>query len=74
MNEGWRCPGCGRCYSPLTAACPECAAFRVYPQITQPQQPAPLNSWRCASCGSDIPFGVGHGCGVYPGTAWGGTS
>lgn len=22
--EGWKCPGCGRCYSPLTEKCHSC--------------------------------------------------
>lgn len=24
MNSGWRCPGCGKCYSPLTPQCFTC--------------------------------------------------
>ena len=24
MNMGWKCPGCGRCYSPLTPQCFSC--------------------------------------------------
>ena len=24
MNTGWKCPGCGRCYSPLTPQCFSC--------------------------------------------------
>lgn len=24
MSEGWRCPGCGTCYSPFVQACWNC--------------------------------------------------
>lgn len=24
MNQGWSCPGCGRCYSPTTPQCFTC--------------------------------------------------
>ena len=24
MNMGWKCPGCGKCYSPLTPQCFSC--------------------------------------------------
>ena len=24
MNQGWSCPGCGRCYSPMTPQCFTC--------------------------------------------------
>lgn len=26
MSEGWMCPGCGRCYSPVVAQCTHCPA------------------------------------------------
>lgn len=31
MNEGWRCPGCGRCYAPFVSKCEQCGAFTSEP-------------------------------------------
>lgn len=36
MMEGWKCPGCGRCYSPFTQACGFCGPQVVDTSTTQP--------------------------------------
>lgn len=40
VQEGWRCPVCGRVYSPLVTMCPYCPGKITYVTYgTQPQLP-----------------------------------
>lgn len=51
MSEGWKCPGCGRCYSPFVASCSACdpSSYRAVPYY-----PGMIGTdWvRCGMCGS----------------------
>ena len=31
MREGWKCPGCGRCWAPFVASCAECEKVAAKP-------------------------------------------
>lgn len=44
MNDGWKCPGCGRCYAPWMPECTKCGP----PKAETPGSP------RCGVCGTFI--------------------
>jgi uncharacterized OB-fold protein len=65
MSEGWKCPGCGRCYSPCVTECSRCGQ----PGLTDTggtviitdrcQCPFPFYIYetsgaRCGNCGKPI--------------------
>jgi hypothetical protein len=39
MREGWKCPGCGRCWAPQVISCSECekVAAKPAPYVPAPQ-------------------------------------
>ena len=43
MNQGWSCPGCGRCYSPTTPQCFTCG------QPTYTSNKTSIEDWMKAS-------------------------
>lgn len=52
INQGWSCPGCGKCYSPFTAQCFTCG---------QPTRTSTnTGSWKNLSEPKDIGFGCRH--------------
>lgn len=49
MSDGWKCPGCGRCYAPTMEQCPVC--------ISVPHMPSPVyrdNPDRLPKCGCPV--------------------
>ena len=49
--EGWMCPRCGQCYSPLVQKCSSCAPLHLY---TTPCQTVTTISNTCF-CGTAFP-------------------
>ena len=37
MREGWRCPGCGRCWAPFVVSCSECEKVAAKPATRMPR-------------------------------------
>ena len=52
VNQGWSCPGCGKCYSPTTPQCFTCG---------QPTYTSNKTEWRFGAKVS-APADIGHGC------------
>lgn len=57
--EGWRCPGCGRCYSPFVMRCEVCGGSGLFePRLTYRSRGATT----CPSCGRPRATPAGTGC------------
>ncbi len=75
MNEGWRCPGCGRCYAPTMTECRYCGPDKATVTISTPFLTEPGGAGgsvfgsNCPACGAFILSGAGHACGFTPGKA-----
>lgn len=52
--EGWRCPGCGRCYAPFIPQCESCNPGNV--------QTTSSIGVTCGGCGSFPCRGTGTAC------------
>ena len=57
-------------YVPM-AAWPEGSWMGVLPNPAPVWRESLPSGWRCAGCGSVVPFGVTHGCSFYPTTTTG---
>jgi hypothetical protein len=56
MNSGWKCPGCGRCYSPTTPQCFTCGQVGYSGTSTNP----PI--WGDGKGKITLTRDIGHGC------------
>ena len=56
MSDGWKCPGCGRCFAPTVRECDGCNSRVVSfkPPIFPPEKEVP----RCLACGNYHPQGL----------------
>jgi hypothetical protein len=45
MNEGWKCPSCGRCFAPTVKECPYCVGHGVKQEQTPPVAPSWQPPW-----------------------------
>lgn len=57
--EGWSCPNCGRCYSPLTQMCSSCGPGSVTGSGTVYGMTDPT---KCRACGADRSEPPSTGC------------
>ena len=65
MDNPWKCPACGVWNAPgVTAHRCEDGSCLGGGAIIVTLPPVPPGFWRCSTCGSNVPFGMGHGCGV----------
>lgn len=55
MREGWKCPGCGRCWAPQVISCSECEKVAAHVAPAYPNPPPIPTRPQSPTTGTPLP-------------------